>query len=65
MKHGVQQSAVDAMTPSELRALRLFRSVPEESRPKFFEILELICTSCKWDRAGDHSLQVVQQREGE
>jgi hypothetical protein len=37
-----------SLTPAETRALRLFRSIPEASRPEFFRLMSAICETCGW-----------------
>jgi hypothetical protein len=37
-----------SLTPAEMRALRLFRSMPEASRPEFFRLMSAICEACGW-----------------
>jgi hypothetical protein len=49
------------ITPAEMRVIRMFRSVPEASRPQFFQLMTVICESCGWDTGVHPSLQVVRK----
>jgi hypothetical protein len=57
----VASAAVEELriTPAEMRAIRLFRSVPEVSRPKFFELMNTVCRACHWSDAAPSPVAII------
>ncbi|RZI41501.1 hypothetical protein EGT07_18140 [Herbaspirillum sp. HC18] len=51
---------INALSPAEMRALRTFRTIPEASRPQFFDLLETVCLACGWTYSEAPVLRAVQ-----
>ncbi|MFC7515128.1 hypothetical protein ACFQUU_08945 [Herbaspirillum sp. GCM10030257] len=51
----------ESPTPAEQRALRLFRSVPEASRPQFFELMATVCQACGWASSEMPALRAIRK----